>query len=452
MTAAIDLTALDREALRDLIARSRAILRDRRPIPDTSLRRQHALGLTDAELALVRRAARRFGVRPATLAEMLLALRATPQVVTLRSRDGQEARLTPLIHVHWAREGTALTGTGHLTATLTPHTGHSVGQAAPGESVPLTEAGAPDFSRRYGPAFIRAWAELPALPTGTAFRIILAMAGHTDTPQEALLTWCVGAVRAALGELEASDGLIDAVLGRARPPGTLAALLRPALARVRAGATPREVIAVPRPATLMWADRLVRACELFLVGTNLIVPDLETDPVLDIPLAEVWQRGLEQERLATLKAGQLRRAVVRRFGFTEISSHGERAWVRATAPVPRSRWALDRFLRETPNVLVTETCRVYVSGQYRCVVEGLAADLPHADQVVRRLLAVATRHRERSSTLRQDLPLLNSLFANVADAQLWDLATEPRLTPAPEGENDEADLAEEEDAHDPDPA
>lgn len=179
----------------------------------------------------------------------------------------------------------------------------------------------------------------------------------------------------------------------------------------------------------------------YLVGTNLIAPDLETDPALAVSLREVWERSLEQEQLAALKAGQLRAAVVRQFGFTEVQLNGELAWVRAAAPVPTEPWKLKAFLRETPNVLITEGCKVYVQGEYRCIVEWRSADLPHADQVVRRLLAVATRHRERISTLRDDLPLLESLFADVTGATLWELATSDSPQPVTQEDPDVSDAA-----------
>jgi len=70
---------------------------------------------------------------------------------------------------------------------------------------------------------------------------------------------------------------------------------------------------------------------------------------------------------------------------------------------------------------MTESCRIYINGRYRCVVEARAADLPHADQVVRRLLAVATRHRERIHTLTDDLLILEELFREYKDARIWDL-------------------------------
>ena len=431
----IDLATLDVDAIRLLIRQGREILRNRRLIPDASLRKADTPALSDADRTAIRRAARRFGLTPVTLADEMIALRNQPRLVTLRSRTGDHVRLTPLLRVHWTTtSGTALTGNGLLYLDLCPASRYATAQVAAGEYVVLESDGTPNvsestyyqrspyqFERVLGPGFVRAWEQLREQPTSTAFHIILAMAGHEDSPQEALLTWCVGVVAHGLVTAVKEGRLIDALLGHPLQPLTLADLLRPALAQVRAGAPPRTLVG--QSYQQEWHHQLVRAVELFLVCINLITPDLETDPVLEVPLRTVWERYKEQERLATVRAGRLRAAVVERFGFQETTFHGEKAWIRVEPRLPPggAGYEIERHITQHPHVLMTESCRIYINGRYRCVVEARAADLPHADQVVRRLLAVATRHRERIHTLTDDLLILEEIFREYKDARIWDL-------------------------------
>src|SRR5262249_16862542 len=156
--------------------------------------------------------------------------------------------------------------------------------------------------------------------------IILAQAGHDDTPQEALLTWCARAIARRLEMMVENGALVDQLLLQPLTAFALADLLRPALRDVRMGADPLTVAHTPH--TGDWYFRLLRAIELFLVGTNLIAPDLETDPVLDVPLVDLWRWYTTQEQLASVRAHHLRAAVVQRFGFQEIAWQEGRAWVK----------------------------------------------------------------------------------------------------------------------------
>jgi len=432
------LESYDTETLRRLIAQSRSILRDRGLIPDASLRPRDTPTLTQSDRLAIRCGARRFACSPITLAEEVLRLRSQPQIVTLHPREGPAVCLTPLLRVHWTRRtGTVLTGTGHLFCDFRLAYRWSVPDLATGEYVLLQPDGQPArpardneeeplraFARVYGAGFVRAWDDIPQRPTATALRIILAQAAHDDTPQEALLTWCLRAVARRLEAMVENGALVDQLLSQPLTMFTLADLLRPALRDVRMGADPLSVAHTPHAGD--WYHRLLRAIELFLVGTNLIAPDLETNPVVEIPLVHLWQWYTRQEQLASVRAQHLRAAVVQRFGFQEIAWQEGRAWVKT---VPRiapdtSRYQVPEVLKKQPHVLVTDACRVYVNGQYRCVVEGRSADLPQADQVVRRLFAVATAHRTRIHTLTKDLPILEQLFADSAEHRLWPLLRE----------------------------
>lgn len=432
------LESYDTAALRQLIAQSRRILRDRGCIPDASLRAQDTPALTAQERRAICVAAHRFGCTPVALAEEVLRLRAQPQIVQLHPREGLALSLTPLLRVHWNRRSAAvLTGTGQVYCDIGLASRWSEPHLATGEYVLLQAEGQPTspedecvnstrsaFSRVYGRGFVHAWEGMAQRPTQTALRIILAQAAHDDTPQEALLTWCLHAVTRRLETMVENGALLDQLLLQPLTTFTLADLLRPALREVRLGADPLSVASTPHSSD--WYHRLLRAIELFLVGINLIAPDLETDPVLDIPLVHLWQWYTRQEQLASVRAQHLRAAVVQRFRFQEIPWQEGRAWVKTIPAITpdTSRYLLPELLKKQPHVLVTDTCRVYVNGEYRCVVEGRSADLPHADQVVRRLLAVATHHRSRIHTLTKDLPILEQLFVDTTDQRLWPLLRE----------------------------
>lgn len=450
----VDVAALDTETIRTLIQQGRQVLRNRGLIPDATLWKATTPALTDTERATIRRAARKLKVPAVTLAEEILALRTTPQLVTLHARDGHQVQLAPLVRVDCTGfSGVAVTGNGQICLDLATPSRYTHTQAAVSEYVILQSDGRPRVSEsgytrhgRYafdpllGAAFVHAWTQLRCTPTHTALRIILAMAGHQDTPQEALLTWCVGVVAQRLGEMGTEGTLVSALLGCPMPPLTVADLIRPALTQVNHGASPRSLLGHRyhrdggyQPSSAHdWHHKLVRAIDLFLVGTNLIAPDLANDPVLDLSLREIWERYLQQERVASVRAGRLRAAVVQRFGFQEIQWSGEKAWIRTDPPMPPDcpSYQLSEVVRKQPHVLITASCRIYVNGVYRCVVEGRSADLPQADQVVRRLLAVATTHRERIHTLATDMPVLETLFRRYRDARLWDLLSEiPEAVP-----------------------
>jgi len=446
-TLSIDVRTLETDTLRQLIQQSRTVLRNRRLIPDATVRKATTPQLSDDERTAIRRAARRFQMSAVTLAEEVLALREHPTLVYLSARDDTTLLLAPLVRVDWTGNGgVALTGHGHLCTDLA-HDRYTSAQAAVNEYVLLDSDRRPQLREsgysRYGrwsfecvvgPACVEAWLQLRDQPTRTALQIIIAMAGHEDTPQEALLTWCLGAVTRRLQELADDRTVIHGFLGYPQRTLTVGDLLRPALQRVRKGTAPCEVLTgrasaggnATRVAQPEWSQPLVRAIERFLVGTNLIAPDLETTDLLDMPLSDVWERYREHEHRANLRAGQLRAAVIVRFGFQEIEWEDETAWVRTNPSLPYGMrpYQIRELLKKQPHVIVTDGCRIYVNGTYRCVVEGRSADLPYADHVVRRLLAVATSHRERIHTLTGDLSILTELFAPYRQARIWDLVAD----------------------------
>ncbi len=430
------LDTLESEHLRRLIRASRDILRARGLIPDSFIRKEYQVRLQD--LKDLRVAAFRFGVSPASIADQCLGLLASPQVVVLRSRDGETVTLTPVLNVshksprgNWA-ETVALLGTGRILRASS-HRYNQGENLALGEYVPVNGDGHPSENFRiYGDTFIRAWGRLAVKPNTAAFQAILHTAARNDTSQEALISWCVGRIKDWFQTHWSTGTLLTWIMcPNSFPKGlSLRDILAPALggtAEVKEkGKEEDEEIA-----GYFSVDGLVKACAQVLIQTNLIEPDLAVDDTLAIPLAEIWTWYLAQRQLANTNANRLRAAVTTLLGFVPIWIDQERAWVKAATPIPpllqasTPHWqrghALEWLRTHPPNVAVTEGYRILINGDFRCVVEGKSAELPKADQIVRRMLTVATRHRQQITTLNDDLPLLEQLFRDVPTKRLWAL-------------------------------
>lgn len=430
------LDTLDSEHLRHLIRTSREILRARGLIPDSFIRKEYRVRLQD--LKDLRVAAFRFGVSPAGIADQCVALLASPQLVVLRSRDGEWVTLTPVLNVshksprgNWA-ETVALLGTGRILRTGS-HRYNQGENLALGEYVPVNADGHPpeDF-RIYGEPFIRAWERLAVKPNTPAFQAILQTAARHDTPQEALISWCVGRIKEWFQAQWSTGTLLTWIMcPDSFPKGLLLRdILTPALRGTAEGAQKKKD-EDDEIAGYFSVDGLVKACEQVLIQKNLIEPDLAVDDTLAIPIADVWTWYLHQRQLANTKANRLRAAVTTLLGFVPIWIDQERAWVKAARPIPAllqdatPHWqrghALEWLRSNPPNVAVTDGYRILINGEFRCVVEGKSAELPKADQIVRRMLTVATRHREQIATLTDDLPVLEQLFRDVPAKRLWAL-------------------------------
>ncbi len=428
------LDTLDAEQLRQLIRTSRDILRARGLIPDSFIRKHYHIQLQD--LKDLRVAAFRFGVSPAGIADQCLGLLTSPQLVVLRSRDGDTITLTPVLKVshksprgNWA-ETVALLGTGRIIRTSS-HRYHEGENLALSEYVPVNADGhPPENFRIYGDTFIRAWERLAVKPNAAAFHAILHTAARHDTPQEAMISWCVGRIKEWFQTHWSTGTLLTWIMcPDSFPKGLLLRdILAPAL-RGTAEVKEKEKEEEDEIAGYFSVDGLIKACEQVLIQKNLIEPDLAVDDTLAIPIADIWTWYLHQRQLANTKANRLRLAVTTLLGFVRIYMDQETAWVKAATPIPgllqesTPHWqrgnAMQWLRTNPPNVAVTDDYRILINGEFRCVVEGKSAELPKADQIVRRMLTVATRHREQITTLTDDLPLLEQLFRDVPTKRLW---------------------------------
>lgn len=282
-------------------------------------------------------------------------------------------------------------------------------------------------SRRYGAGFVRAWLAMPSPPRASVAPRILDAAGFDDMPAEALVTWLSRVSREGLSRISA-DSVVECALSSAAVLGgvSLGHVLRPGIREGSTGMTSGYAL---------WHEPLTRAAVRWMRTQNLVEPDLLEPGLLDVPLDEVWEWDREQRRHADARAGALRAAVAERYGFKAIKyRHGYlgeslgTVWIRGEVDDDLGTFhgnlhkLKENLKKSGKNVAVVDDLQVFVCGEHRCVVEAKSADLPHDDQVVRRMLAVATSHREAITTLQGDLPLLEELFTPYRDARVWDLA------------------------------
>lgn len=354
------------------------------------------------EWQAIEQAARRLKQTAFRLAEQIARLRDAPEQVTLRDRAGNAYPMTRIMLARfphrWRETGAAvLLGDGHLRLDQDAMLDQREARPAPGEYW--------HPSRLYGEAFIQAWAGLPTLPTPATAKLCLARAGRQDTPQEAILDWCIETVKAWFQERAGAP--VDWILGRRSYADVPLARLLKAEKKVKTN----------RWNDPGWTEPLVRAIELYLTQVNLIAPEsLDLAPDFEFSLGDVWAWGVKQERLAAVNARRLRDAVIQEYGFRPIKFKDDSAWIKQAATEKTDKG------KTGPSVIITATGRVYINGIYRCVVEGKAAHLPKEDQIVRRMLTVATTHRDQISTFtEEDRRALGELFADARHARVFDL-------------------------------
>lgn len=403
------LAKIEFEQLRQAVRAGRSELQRRRNTSKCSF--------SPEEWQTIEQGARKLKQTALGLAEQIARLRDAPEQVTLRDRAGNAYPMTRIMLARFShrwREISAavLLGDGRLCLDQDAILGQQDGRPAPGEYWhPF---------RLFGEAFIQAWARLPTPPTPTAAKLCLDRAGRQDTPQEAILDWCIEAVKAWFQER--ADAPVDWILGRRSyadvPLGNLLRTERKT--RTNRWDEPR------------WTEPLVRAIELYLTQVNLIAPEsLDLAPDLAIPLGDVWAWGVKQERLAAVNARRLRDAVIQEYGFRPIKFKDDPAWIKQAATGEDGKDSglspeeLHKGKAKTgSSVIITATGRVYINGIYRCVVEGKAAHLPKEDQIVRRMLTVATTHRNRISTFtEEDRQVLSELFTDARHTRVFELVS-----------------------------
>lgn len=325
-----------------------------------------------------------------------------------------------VVHAHWRRHrwknnGTVLMGDGRLETDQTRLAAGHVELRA-GELVWL-DGRTP--RKVLGEQFVAAWCALAAPPTSVTAKILMADAGLYDTPQEVMLDHAVATIRRGLSWFFAPVSICGDLFGppREEPWRTLNLSLVADRGRSKAS----HNMELPE-----YLGPLLFGCELFLAGQNLLAPDHWTKaPCLGISLGDLWTWASQQQQLVTIKAQRLRDEVAKQYGFVRIewkeglSAH---AWLRGEKCT--DSWSGRRLSAwqgtGKEHVIITDTGKVYVNGIFRCVVEGKVATLPPEDQVVRRMLSVATTHRERIVTLKDDLPVLERLFADYKDARVFE--------------------------------
>lgn len=127
----------------------------------------------------------------------------------------------------------------------------------------------------------------------------------------------------------------------------------------------------------------------YFATINLIKELPRRSQAFEITLGEVFRRfGLEIEE----KASEICLEVAQKLGFEKTDD----GWRKSAGGY---------------NVLVDNDLKVYINRQFICITSAKTVDLPYADEVARRMLGVATAHRNQISTItREQRSVLETLF------------------------------------------
>jgi hypothetical protein len=152
--------------------------------------------------------------------------------------------------------------------------------------------------------------------------------------------------------------------------------------------------------------------------------------MFDVPVEDIWAGYASVQRLANTRAAALRDAVAKALGFRR-NDRELGGWV---------KWTQSRDGRDD-RIDVYDTGKIEINGDFRCVIEAVSVTLPEADQVVRRMLTLATPHRKQINTLAADLPILERAWPHIPS--IWRLVedAEQRIdrgdVPTQEDDDDE---------------
>ena len=393
----LDLNTLDPQQIRAMMRGGRDELRLRGLLGKISLRTGDG-SLTKEEVKQIVYYASGVGEKPVDIADRIIQLRRSPEIVQLTDSKGNQATLARILGVrpcghqkrYWGENNVLiLLGTGTLVEIKTK----ASSEVARGEFLLLPVEAGTVPERQYGELFVQAWQQLQFRPCPQAWAVVLKHAALSDTPQEAMLSWCLHRLRLALSwQVQQTDGVIPA-------------LMSPAVFRhpLRSWIFHRHASNL---VSSLWQTNLLASVEAYLRLQNLLRSDLRHHPAFQVPLLTIHKWGMKQLKQASVRAEHLRAAVSQSLGFVLKGSRNEQQWVRSA---------------NGESVVITHTLGIVINKQSRCVVEATQALLPPADQVVRRMLTLGTTHRNQISTLKDDLPVLERLFQDVNEAELWPL-------------------------------
>lgn len=130
----------------------------------------------------------------------------------------------------------------------------------------------------------------------------------------------------------------------------------------------------------------------YLSTINLLKITPPEGPEFQVTLKDIYRRFAFEPGQ---KALQLREEVAQKFGFKK---NNEGSWVKGES------WG-------SMKVEITPDLGVFIGGSYTCIVSAITVDLPFEDEVVRRMLCVATKYREKIYTITPTKrTLLEELF------------------------------------------
>ena len=117
----------------------------------------------------------------------------------------------------------------------------------------------------------------------------------------------------------------------------------------------------------------------YFATINLLQENPQDSKAFDITVGELFQRfHIEVGQ----KAEGLRRDIALRFGFEEYDNNG---------------WRKRKLGDE---VVISSDLRVHINHKFVCIVSSKSSLLPYEDEVARRMLAVATAHRNQIYTIK----------------------------------------------------
>lgn len=328
--------------------------------------------------------AKRMDLEFSELVSLVEEKRTNPVVAQLQVRDGNPISLYRIDRV--AKKATAALLSNGVVAVK----GGSYGWSpSVDEWTSITEVSNPEsdykytMDKAYGEVFIDAWNKLAVFPDQTTAEIILHNAGLRDSPQETLISWFIETVS------DRMMSVIPALLENRR------ITLRDVLVQELDGAPNGQHYHAN-------FEPIKAAVETWCVSRNLIAEDMRTSPMFDVSINEIWAGYAAGQQQANTRAASLRKAVAKALGFKRES--WEKVWTKRT---------------KNDRIQVADTGRISINGHFRCVVEAVHVALPEDDQIVRRMLTLATPHRNQINTLANDLKILEAAWPNTP--AIWTL-------------------------------